>query len=259
MDLRECSDIHGARHPWETARLKALRRILASELRDGISVLDEGCGDGFLVRNLTSPLRAQRIAAVDVNLSPEQLDSLHRLPGRIEYLASNPQGEFDLVLLLDVLEHVEDDASFLGALAGNSLAGGGKVVITVPAFQSLYSSHDSFLGHHRRYTLRQLEEVARLAGLAVQASGYLFCSLLLPKLLLFKLPRRPVVDQGIGSWRFGRVVTSLVERVLNLDNALLLAAAQLGVKVPGLSAWALCVKGGAGDGCATGRREGGAR
>ena len=242
MDLKECSDIGGNRHPWELARLSAVRRILSVELFDGIRVLDQGCGDGFVARTLFSAVKNKSITAVDINLSENQLASLCGRGDGVQYLSANPSGEFDLILLLDVLEHVAEERGFLGSLVGGSLASGGKILITVPAFDFLYSDHDSSLGHYRRYTLPRLKEVAAACGLTVTCSGYLFFSLLLPKMLLFKLLPRRGAGHGVGRWRFGKVVTSIVRTALDLDSCLLLTAAKLGLKLPGLSAWALCAK-----------------
>lgn len=242
MDLRECSAGNGIRHPWETARLNALRKILAEELPEGGRVLDEGCGDGFIARNLFPSVANREITAVDINLSPEQAALLTASAPGVNFLAANPAGEFDLILLLDVLEHIEDDAGFLGSLAAGTLAEGGKVMITVPAFKSLYSRHDSYLGHHRRYSLRQLHALAKGCKLAVCSSGYLFSSLLLPKLFLFKMFGCGKPVRGVGNWKFGKALTSVLEGAFLLENTLLIEAAKLGLKMPGLSAWALCVK-----------------
>jgi hypothetical protein len=85
--------------------------------------------------------------------------------------------ECDLILLMDVLEHVDDDVG----LIRSTLVGAAEhayVLITVPAFQTLFSAHDMFLEHKRRYTLRQVEEVVRAAGLEILSARYFFAFLL---------------------------------------------------------------------------------
>lgn len=240
MDLREANSHNPIRHPWETTRLKALQKILAPHLFEGMRVLDEGCGDGFVARNLFSSLREKSITAVDSNLGAEEIQRFSRLSPDITYLTTNPAGFHDLILLLDVLEHIEDDLVFLDSLAGNNLVSGGKILITVPAFQSLFSRHDEFLGHYRRYTVQHLEEVARRCNLSILSSGYLFSTLLIPKLLLYRVCGRGGASGGVGSWDRGKTVSAVVETILNADNSLLLAAQRAGVRIPGLSAWALC-------------------
>ncbi len=243
MDLRE---LHGAqvqRHPWETARVKAVADILGAPLREGITVLDVGCGDGYLSRTLFSGLARKKVTAVDINLTGERIRQLQSAAGGFRYLTRLPArgSGFELALLLDVLEHVEDDRQFLTQIAEQHVAAGGRVLLTVPAFQQLYSSHDRFLGHYRRYRLKEVEQLAQGAGLEVVASGYLFGCLLLPKLLLYKF-LEPENTEGIGCWSAGAEITFLVGSLLRLENSLMIRLARRGVKPPGLSAWALCEK-----------------
>ena len=243
MDLREIVDIHARRHPWETARLKAIRNILRPHFFEGMRVIDVGCGDGFVCGNLFASLRSKEITAVDIHLSDALLCELANGANGITYQREMPdKGAFDLMLLLDVIEHVERDREFVRGLVERYVAGNGKVLITVPAFQALLGRHDLFLGHYRRYNLAELVALATASGLAVISSGYLFFSLLLPKLLLFKLLAIGNAADGVGNWRGGKLATFLVEALLKIDNAILLAAGRMGVKIPGLTGWILCKK-----------------
>ena len=78
-----------------------------------------------------------------------------------------------LVLMVDVLEHVDGDVGLLRAYSRNLLADG-KVLITVPACPFLWSGHEEFLGHLRRYTRRMLERMVRSTGLEVVRSRYFY-------------------------------------------------------------------------------------
>lgn len=243
MDLKEADKGNPQRHPWETARLRALRNILSPTFLEGMKILDIGCGDGFVVKHLFRGIGKREITAVDTNLSDEWISQLSCADTGITFQRDMPgQGSFDTALLLDVLEHVEDDRSLLRDIASRYLSTQGIVMITVPAFQSIYSEHDAFLGHYRRYSLQQLVQLVTACGLEVRRSGYLFSSLLLPKLVLYKLLKSRGCADGIGQWRRGRWLTSLVERALDLDNMVLLAAGRLGIKIPGLTVWVLCEK-----------------
>jgi len=242
MDLKELNDVNIRRHPWETARLKAVQRILAPFSCEKIKVLDVGCGDGFVSRGLFSKLQEKEITAIDMHFSDEMIQ---RLAGsdNIRYRRELPdEGFFDLILLLDVLEHVADDREFLANLVSKHLSPGGKMLITVPAFQSLYSCHDTFLGHFRRYRLPGLVAVATASRLTTISSGYLFLTLLLPKLVLFKFLDAGKGSDGVGRWRRGRIVTKFCEFMLTIDNSILLAASRIGIRLPGLTGWVLCEK-----------------
>ncbi|SRR6266702_779224 len=243
MDLKETNKIHTNRHPWETARLKALQSILGAELFEGINVLDVGCGDGFIARNLFGHLLSKDITAVDINLSDEWILELDKLTQGVRYQREIPlDGEYDLIMLLDVIEHIESDKTFLANLVNRHIAGKGKVMITVPAFQSIYGRHDAFLGHYRRYNQKELINLTTSCGLHVISSGYLFFTLLLPKLVLYKLIDIGKSSDGVGNWHRGKCVTNIIEKILNFDNRLLISASRLGIRIPGLTGWVLCEK-----------------
>lgn len=76
---------------------------------------------------------------------------------------------------MDVLEHIDDDLGFLAQYAGK-VAAGTHFLISVPAFEFLWSAHDIFLEHKRRYTLKQAQSLARQAGLEVRAGAYYFAA-----------------------------------------------------------------------------------
>jgi SAM-dependent methyltransferase len=91
--------------------------------------------------------------------------------------------------LFDVLEHIEDDRAFLSTVR-KLLSPGGRIYLTVPAFQALWSADDDYAGHHRRYSLGSLRRVLEQAGLRVDFASYLFFMLPLPIFLLRALPTR---------------------------------------------------------------------
>ena len=94
-----------------------------------------------------------------------------------------------LVAMLDVLEHIADDAAALRALSAR-MGPGSSLVITVPAMQWAFSSWDTELGHHRRYSRRQLRDVLAAAGFDVASVTYLFPELF-PLLVARRLRRAP--------------------------------------------------------------------
>ena len=252
MDLREVGSENQYRHPWELARATTIVRLLASGLPrlPGAQVLDLGCGDGSLVQSLRHQLPTNwNYTALDPELSKADLQQLQaKLP---EVTCLHDQTEltdkrFDLILLLDVLEHVDPDRDFLTDLVNRHLKDAGRMLLTAPAFQVLFSGHDRFLKHHRRYSLTQLRQLAADAGLAVESSGYLFGSLLLPRSLsriAQALGLKSENHQGVGGWNHGQVLSKALEWALNLDNHLMLSLSKLGLTLPGLTAWALCRKG----------------
>ncbi|MBF0290838.1 MAG: hypothetical protein HQK86_01635 [Nitrospinae bacterium] len=156
--------------------------------------------------------------------------------------------QFDLVLALDVLEHQEDDNAFIAEIFGKWLAPGGHALITVPAFDSMFSNHDRFLSHYRRYSLGALERAMDNAPCRIISKGYLFASLLPVKVISLAVERitgrerRWAEQYAVGSWRGGELATSIVTGMMDMDNTALLWLARHNITLPGLSSWVLCEK-----------------
>jgi hypothetical protein len=135
--------------------------------------------------------------------------------------------------MMDVLEHVDDDVALLAEYA-SLLQPGRHVLITVPAFQALWSAHDVFLEHCRRYSLRQLEDVVRSAGLHPKRASYFF-ALILPIAVAARLKDRKRMDaQQIEPRSSLRPHGAFVNTALMLVNALELPLLKLN-RLGGLS------------------------
>ena len=99
-----------------------------------------------------------------------------------------------LILMMDVLEHVDDDLALLKEYA-DPMPSDGRIAITVPAFQWLWSGHDVFLEHRRRYTLAQVEDLVARAGLRVIKGRYFFGGLF-PAVAALRLRDRLRLQRG---------------------------------------------------------------
>lgn len=105
----------------------------------------------------------------------------------IENFPNNyPNKKYDLVCLFDVLEHIEDDHRALGTIKQKLLLSKGKLIITVPAYQWLWTSHDTINKHFRRYTKSQLVERLKSAGFNNIHCSY-FMTLLFPFALIQRI------------------------------------------------------------------------
>lgn len=171
MDLKE-TDILGAeieQHWYYSSKAKAMSRLL-----EGITpakILDVGAGSGFFSRHLLAQTEAAEAWCIDIRY---EADSDESEAGKaVHYRRSVDAIDADLVLLMDVLEHVDDDVALLNEYV-DKVPSGSRFLVTVPAFQFLWSGHDDFLEHKRRYTLNQLETVVRNAGLNVRHGAYYF-------------------------------------------------------------------------------------
>lgn len=155
-------------HWWFAARKEILLRYIESRLplpREA-RLLDVGCGTGAILESFS-----RRYQAFGTDMAPQAIEfcrerGLTRLHlGTLETYPPSPP--FDLITMLDMVEHVEDDAALLEA-ARRLLGEGGHVLIAVPAFPSLWSRHDEILHHRRRYTLRGLRALVEGAGFTVE-------------------------------------------------------------------------------------------
>ncbi|MBO9313580.1 MAG: class I SAM-dependent methyltransferase [Chloroflexus sp.] len=99
--------------------------------------------------------------------------------------------------VFDVVEHVADDRSFLSTLH-RLLIPGGKLYITVPAYNILWSDEDDYAGHYRRYTRYTLVQALKDAGFHVEYVTYIFAMLPLPIFVLRSLPCRLGLRRGIN-------------------------------------------------------------
>ena len=171
MDLKE-EDILGAdigKHWYYRAKAAALGKAVS---RLGAKrLLDIGAGSGFFSRHLLSEGDAESALCVDTGYTQERDETVAGKTMRFRRDAG--QTDCDLVLMMDVLEHVDDDRALLRHYAGK-VPRGAHFLVTVPAFSFLWSGHDVFLEHKRRYTLAEIEAAMRDAGLEVTFGAYYF-------------------------------------------------------------------------------------
>jgi SAM-dependent methyltransferase len=245
MDLKEielCKNQVVA-HPWETTRVWNISKILKScDVLDLGNILDVGCSNGETADQLLQNFFFTSLVGIDVCLTDDFIKALSvRYPDR-RYLNSwdalPKQQQFDTILAFDVLEHVENDDQLMTEELLPRLRKGGVVMITVPAFPLLFSHHDEILGHYRRYTVASLTEKLERCSLKVQWSGYFFFSLLAVRFLQ-RIARR---KSKLVSWKRGRRFTEMIEWLLKCDGYLVFFFLRLGIRLPGLSVWAYCVK-----------------
>ena len=240
MDLRERASSDGSRHPWETVRSAFFnRKIVGLTNNRPVHILDIGSGDCWFSEQLIARLpQGSQITCSDLNFTDDDIATAS-IPG-INKVRNIPQQTFDIVIMLDVLEHIEDDSAFLQHEVVPRLKPDSHLVISVPAHPSLFTSHDTFLGHHRRYTRSQLLDVSGKFFSSNQ-NGYLFISLALVRLLQRMTASKSVdAESGIGNWGAGLMVTKLVNYALFIDVFVSRALQTIRVRIPGLTLWTIC-------------------
>jgi 2-polyprenyl-3-methyl-5-hydroxy-6-metoxy-1,4-benzoquinol methylase len=170
MDLKEEASFGGdpAAHWYYVSKYRALTAFAGTLAAE--RVLDVGAGSGVFSRMLLRDGAAESAVCVDPNYDEARL--AERAPG-LRFVRAAETGAASLILMIDVIEHVDDDAGLIRAYAKDA-AKGARFLISVPAFQWLWSGHDEFLEHRRRYSIASLEQAVADAGLAPLKSRYFF-------------------------------------------------------------------------------------
>jgi SAM-dependent methyltransferase len=200
-------------HFWFRSRRKAVLRVLSKYVKSPNPIgLDIGCGTGINASCFSeSHFPTMGIDAFDsFKAEREKGKSLGFLRGDI--FAIDPAAEFDFVLLLDVIEHIEKDASFVKQ-SMKFLKPGGIVLITVPAFPSLWSKIDEDSLHLRRYTKKMMTSLSQSINARIEMQFYYF-GLTLP---LYYLSRKGKTANSNNERKVPGWLNSSLEGILNLE------------------------------------------
>lgn len=186
------------RHWWFEGRRAILASVLETfSLRREAKLLEAGCGNGA---NLALLARFGAVSAFEPD--PADLERAVRRgigtvdPGSLPEDVPFAGERFDVVLALDVIEHVDDDVAALAALR-ERLGAEGRLVVTVPAFPFLWGEHDVRNGHRRRYTRTTLRLALQAAGFRIDRLSH-FNTLLFPAIAAVRTLGRPFSLDAVG-------------------------------------------------------------
>lgn len=209
-------------HWWYRARRQVLQALIERVVAPppGAHILEVGCGTGH---NLAMLGRFGKVDAIEVDAEarafaekrtgrPVSSAPLPALPG-IE------RGHYDLVAALDVVEHIADDRAAVEALA-SCLKPGGKLLVTVPAHQWMWSAHDELNHHKRRYSKRGLARLIEGSPLKLDRIGY-FNSLLFPLAVGARMASKLTGRGGDDDSLPPRPLNYLFERVFGAERRLI--------------------------------------
>ena len=211
------------RHWWYRGRRVVLERVVADlRLPARARILDAGCGSG---RNMVEFARHGTVTGVELSNTSVRLARERGAGDVIEGSVLDMPFEadsFDMAASLDVIEHLEDDHGALRELR-RVVAPGGSLLVTVPAYQWLWSGHDEVNHHFRRYTRNSLRRAGEEAGWRQLRTTY-FNSLLLPAAILLRVldrfSRKPT-ESSLDLWVPPQPLNWLLERPLQFEAALI--------------------------------------
>ena len=185
------------RHWWFVARRGLIAQSLSQslELPEVARILEAGCGTGG---NLQLLSRFGEVSGFEPDgearntaLRKGNFDVREgHLPGKIPF----DEESFDLVVALDVLEHLDDDRASLAALQ-KQLKTDGHLVVTVPAYQFLWSNHDVVHHHKRRYRMAPLKDLLETSGFELLRVSY-FNTLLFPAVFTVRIAKKFIGDRS---------------------------------------------------------------
>ena len=180
-------------HWWFVARRDVIQSFIKMQMPQGSTskVLEIGCGVGGNVGLLSQSgqYRGIDMHKPAIDYCSEKYPQFEFQCTRVEDIPQEfSSNKFDSIYLLDVLEHIDDQVAILKS-AQNYLTPSGKILVTVPAFEFLWSPHDEFVHHVRRYTKAGLKKVLEDAGYNVERISY-FNSILFPLALIQRLGMR---------------------------------------------------------------------
>ena len=225
MELEYELQTHRAedRHWWYQGRRRVLERAIARlGLPADARILDAGCGSG---RNMVDLAHYGTVTGVELSPTSVRLarerEAGEVLEGSVLDMPFD-DGAFDLSVSLDVIEHLEDDVGALRELR-RVTAPGGALLVTVPAYQWLWSGHDVINHHHRRYNRRTLLAAAEAAGWREDSSAH-FNSVLLPVAIALRALERfkpSTTKSSLDLWVPPAPLNWALRQPLNLEAAVI--------------------------------------
>lgn len=205
-------------HWWFAARRDILTKLIERQhLPQNARILEVGCGTGS---NLAMLQQFGTVHAIEPDDPARALASsrsgLEIQGGLLPDGVLLEDGAYDLIVLLDVLEHIPDDRGTLEALRPK-LAKGGRLLVTVPAMPWLWSAHDLAHHHQRRYTAGGLEQVFHSAGFRVRYRSF-FNSLLFPLIVAARAAGKLTGREGGDDTIPPRPVNRLLQGLFALER-----------------------------------------
>lgn len=177
-------------HFWYKSRREIIESVLQSHklLNEQFSVLEIGSANGTNIKYFKSRfkhIKGSEINTEAINIAQQKNPDVEFYNGMLPHNIGFADEKFDLIFLLDVLEHVENDLAALIEIK-RRLTKNGKLILTVPAYQFLFGKFDIDSFHFRRYNMTNISQLVHKSGFKINFKSY-FNFWLFPLVLISRL------------------------------------------------------------------------
>ena len=211
-----------SRHWWFTARRRILdgiiERIVKPPKEARILELGAGTGHNLAMLSRFGPVEASELDPVARELASERLGR-PVVEAMLPDLSMFPAGSYDLIALLDVLEHVPDDKETLAAIQ-QLLKPGAALLLTVPINPWMWTAHDVAHHHHRRYRKQEIRDLAEQAGYKIELLSP-FNSLLFPPIAAVRLAGKLTGKDDSDDAMPSAPVNAVLDTIFGLERSLI--------------------------------------
>jgi SAM-dependent methyltransferase len=206
------------KHWWFSSKRRIVSDLLSIKGFRNQEILDVGCGAGLMLQELVKfgHVRGMDGSEEAIRFSSKVFQGEIKL-GSLPDLIPFPSEQFTLVTALDVIEHVDDDVAALIAIK-NVMKKDGSLLITVPAYQFLWSKHDDLNEHKRRYTKNELEQKLKLAGFNLEKISY-YNTLLFPLIASIRMINKFLrLNEGSDVEMPGKFINFVLKNIFLLEK-----------------------------------------
>jgi len=213
MDLKEIGKVDPDKFWYYIHKGQFIYERTLKYRKESDTLFDVGAGSGYFASIFVKNGKTNNAYCIDPFYSQDQLGKKNDLT----FVENPPSQKADLLLFIDVLEHIEDDLALLKSYISNS-SRDALFVISVPAFKSLWSNHDVFLEHFRRYRKKDLRNLIQKAGLVEVEASYIFGSIFPLVWLIRKMKRSKSIQSDLK--QSSDLVNFLILKFLKIEKIL---------------------------------------
>ena len=225
---------------WFCSRNRLIIWALKKHFPHAKNFLEVGCGTGFVLSGIEKKipgldLSGSEVFAEGIKFARKRTKAkLFQMDAR----AISFKNEFDVIGAFDVIEHIEQDEEVIKNIY-NAVMPGGGIILTVPQHKFLWSKHDVYANHVRRYSAKELIYKVKTAGFNI-VQTISFVSLLLPIIFVLRARWKKIdVEHDIMSqYKIGRFTNAVLEKILDFERFLI----KLGITFPAGSSLILIAK-----------------